>query len=418
LSRSAYLGKQSGGRQEVRELPVDAAIVSDGGAQYCQKSSNFWPPPVVTRVGARQNGGCCCPSLLGAYRTAQQGKPHSTPRGSKMFGKAFVSGLLAVALAATAAPADTFGTGENEFTMSFVPISGAKNPTNTSVSGGYGIVDHNYRIGAYEVTNEQWNKFTASLGVPVTGADGGYSHSFYDWGTGTINVPTNYVSWFEGAQFVNWLNTSTGHLPAYKFTGTQGTSDYTFAVWNASDAGYDAANPFRNKAAKYYLPTESEWVKAAYWNGTTLQNYATRAGQSVSQGHGQNATGWNFYDEINNQWATYPFGPWNVGSGSKELNGTYDMMGNLWEWMESPFTNGDYSATSSRALRGGSFGNYASSMSVSDRHSSSPASDDEYGMGLRVASVPEPGTIGLLVCGAITGLLWWRRSVRTRYADA
>ena len=27
-------------------------------------------------------------------------------------------------------------------------------------------------------------------------------------------------------------------------------------------------------------------------------------------------------------------GPWNVGSGSQELNGTYEMMGNAWEWTE------------------------------------------------------------------------------------
>jgi len=38
--------------------------------------------------------------------------------------------------------------------------------------------------------------------------------------TGT-NVPITNVSWYEAAQFVNWLNTSTGHQAAYKFTGTQ-----------------------------------------------------------------------------------------------------------------------------------------------------------------------------------------------------
>ena len=111
---------------------------------------------------------------------------------------------------------------------------------------GYGIVNHDYRMGTYEITNDQWNKFTASLGVPVTGADGGYGYSSYFTGT---NVPTDRVSWYEAAQFVNWLNTSTGHQAAYKFTGTQGTSDYTFAAWSPTDAGYDASNPYRNKTA-------------------------------------------------------------------------------------------------------------------------------------------------------------------------
>jgi hypothetical protein len=27
--------------------------------------------------------------------------------------------------------------------------------------------------------------------------------------------------------------------------------------------------------------------------------------------------------------------PWNVGTGTMELNGTYDMMGNVWQWNEN-----------------------------------------------------------------------------------
>ena len=170
--------------------------------------------------------------------------------------------------------ADTFGTGGNQFTLDFVPISGATNPTS-----GYGIVNYDYRMGTYEITNDQWNKFTASLGVPVTGNPStAYDASFYDWGTGTTNVPANNVSWYEAAQFVNWLNTSTGHQAAYKFTGTQGTSNYTFAAWSAAEAA-GGTNLYRHKNAYYFLPTEDEWVKAAYWNGTSLQTYATKAGE-------------------------------------------------------------------------------------------------------------------------------------------
>ena len=61
--------------------------------------------------------------------------------------------------------ADTFGTGANQFTIDFVSISGATNPTS-----GYGIVNNDYRMGTYEMTNGQWSKFKASLGVPVTGS--------------------------------------------------------------------------------------------------------------------------------------------------------------------------------------------------------------------------------------------------------
>jgi len=304
-----------------------------------------------------------------------------------------------VVLAADAAMADLFGSGANQFTLNFVPISGATNPTS-----GYGIVNHDYRMGTYEITNDQWNKFTASLGMPVTGADGGYGYSSYFTG---LNQPTDSVSWFEAAQFVNWLNTSTGNQPAYNFTGTQGTGNYTFAVWSSTDPGYDAGNPYRNQAAKYYLPTENEWVKAAYWNGTALQNFATIGDVFPAQGNGSSGTGWNYY---NNGLATNPPGPWNVGSGSQELNGTYDMMGNDLEWMESPWDSGDYRAASNRGLRGDFWSDYVSYHLVSNYRSNSYPRDEGIGyIGFRVASVPEPGSITLLVCGAIASLIWWRR---------
>ncbi len=94
---------------------------------------------------------------------------------------------------------------------------GATNPTS-----GYGIVNHDYRMGTYEITNDQWNKFKAAYGTVTGDPSDAYDEDFYNW-HGHDDVPTNNVSWYEAAQFVNWLNTSTGHQAAYKFTGTQGT---------------------------------------------------------------------------------------------------------------------------------------------------------------------------------------------------
>jgi formylglycine-generating enzyme required for sulfatase activity len=308
-----------------------------------------------------------------------------------------------VGLLAAGAWADTFGSGANQFTLDFVPISGATNPT-TGIPAGDGFtftgVNRDYRMGAHEITNAQWIKFTASLGVPVTGSQKGYSTNFYDWGTGAINVPTNHVSWYECAQFVNWLNASTGHQAAYKFTGTQGTGDYTFAPWSFGDSGYDASNPYRNSNAYYFLPTEDEWVKAAFWNGTTLQTYATKAGESLTQGDGT-GTGWNYYD---NGYVSDPFGPWNVGSGSQELNGTYDMMGNNGEWMESPKVSGNYGVTSMRCMRSGYWS--IDSFYMQSTYSSGADPRGEYQtIGFRVASVPEPGGIAMLLAAAAAGLL-------------
>ena len=227
--------------------------------------------------------------------------------------------VVAVLFIADGVRADMFGTGGNQFTMDFVPIFGdasAANGTNISrveegQSGYLAFSDpgHNYRMGTYEVTNDQWSKFIASVGVTVTGSpasayDGldSNGNTFVPW-AGT-NIPVTGVSWYEAAQFVNWLNTSTGHHAAYTFTGTQGESDYTLATWTEAEAT-PGTRLFRHKDAMYYLPTEQEWVKAAYWNGTAIQTYAT-VGERDPATH----AGWNYgqHDTIT--------GPWAVGSGS------------------------------------------------------------------------------------------------------
>ncbi len=51
-----------------------------------------------------------------------------------------------------------------------------------------------------------------------------------------------------------------------------------------------------------------------------------------------------------------------------------------------------------------------SSLLASVRLSFSNPTGESHNMGFRVASVPEPGSITLMLCGALAGLLWWKRS--------
>jgi formylglycine-generating enzyme required for sulfatase activity len=299
--------------------------------------------------------------------------------------------------------ADTFGTGVNQFEIDFVAITGDASSANGTNISQYSSEEtryktfedtgYDYRIGTYEITNDQWNKFKAAYGT-MTG-----SHpEVYDQDsrfTGN-NIPSNNVSWLEAAQFVNWLNTSSGHQAAYKFDGTPGTSDYRFSIWNSTEA-WGGTNLYRHKDAFYFLPTEDEWVKAAYWNGNTLQEYSTIDGLLPTQ------NGWNFYDD---GYATGQFSPWDVGSGSEELNGTYDMMGNLWEWVEND-DRGRYSTLFGRVQRGGAFYSSFSPESLGlglFYRSVGPTTGDfaeNAGWGFRVASVPEPTTLLVLGIGAV-----------------
>jgi formylglycine-generating enzyme required for sulfatase activity len=290
----------------------------------------------------------------------------------------FLAVGLCVFFISNVVSADTFGSVANQFDIDFVNISSATNPTS-----GYGIVNNDYRMGTYEITNGQWNKFTDIYGTPTGSPSNAYDESAHFTGT---NVPTNEVSWYEAAQFVNWLNTSTGHQAAYKFTGTQGQSNYTLDIWSSTEA-YGGTNLYRHKDAFYFLPTEDEWVKAAYWNGTSLQTYAT-----IDNSIPVTGVDTNYYNVVGQ--------PWDVGDGTEELNGTFDMMGNVQEWMENPYNSGSYSSGSSRCRRGGTFVSNDYNLSSSSRHDYDP-DYDAGSIGFRVASVPEPCSLVLLSLGGL-----------------
>ncbi|NLW84897.1 MAG: SUMF1/EgtB/PvdO family nonheme iron enzyme [Phycisphaerae bacterium] len=264
-----------------------------------------------------------------------------------------------VAVSALAAPAgaDLFGTGDTQFTLEFVTISGRTNP-----AGDYGVVAYDYRISTVEITAEQWQQ---------AGISGG-------WWSG--QQPAASLTWFQAAQFVNWLNINQNRQPAYHFDGE------TFGLWSA-DQAWDGTNLFRHKDAYYFLPTEDEWVKAAYWNGTSLQTWTSTDNTKPIAGVDSN---YNLAQGVS---------PWAVGSGSKEFNGTFDMMGNVWEFLESPWESEHYQPGTDRVHRGGSYiPGYG--LESSARYSIPP--DKAYlDVGFRVAAVPEPASLFLWFLGGI-----------------
>ena len=261
--------------------------------------------------------------------------------------------------------------------MDFVTIGNAGNAADTGGTVGRGAVSYNYRIGKYEITNAQWNAFTAAAGAPTGNSVGGQNPYNENSDYTGIQQPTNCVSWFEALQFCNYLTSGNKSKGVYQFSGD-----------NANPGDFLGINRVAAKATYgiiYFLPTADEWYKAAFYkpDNSGYSIYANGQNTLPSADNGWNYTG-GLYSE-----------PWNVGTGAQEQNGTFDMMGNVWEMTETEI----YSPLVHVILGGSCFNArypYLNSSGPWYRHDIIEDGDQ----GFRVASVPEPATLLLLGLGA------------------
>ena len=194
-------------------------------------------------------------------------------------------------------------------------------------------------IDVHEVTVEQYGKCVEAgkCGTPATG-------SGYNWGKADRrNHPVNGVSWNDAKNFCS----------------------------------YEGKR----------LPTEAEWEKAATWKDGMKYDYPSGK-DSVSctdavmddggEGCGQGRT-------------------WPVGSKTEEINGTYDMAGNVLEWVADRYggypsgkrTNPEGPTSgSSRVARGGGWSNMqASDLRGTFRRGYRPVLRHDF-LGLRCAVSP------------------------------
>ncbi len=291
---------------------------------------------------------------------------------------------------------------------------------NDTHGDGFGSVGYAYRIGKYEVSNAEYCEFLnakAALGDPHALYNLNMASGWNDTGgilksgsgtagdpwvysprTNRANRPVNYVSFWDACRFTNWLHNG------------QGAADTENGAYTLTTDGVANNTVTRNANWKWAVTSLDEWYKAAYYDGDSAvyYNYPTGSdtpptaelpsGTDLTNGSANYHSG-GFTDTT---WYTTERGAYNA-KPSDSPYGTFDQGGNLWEWNES--VSGNF-----RGLRGGSLGDVVNYLHPGSHLNTSPASESQL-IGFRVAEIPEPATMAILMLGGI-GILRKRKRLQ------
>ena len=305
------------------------------------------------------------------------------------------------------------------------------NPGNAGELSGYGAggnapdvivgwVPYEYHIGKYEVSNSQYVEFLNA--VDPTGANtlelysdlmasnrngginfnsGATNSSKYEVKAGRDNHPVVFVSWYDAARFANWLHNGQGN-------GDTETGAYTLS---------DGPSTRRNPDARWALPSEDEWYKAAYhkndgvtgnyWDYPTSTDEVPYSDQPPGSDAPTQSNTANFfkddstannYDDGGAVTASTSFDTPNVslltdvGAYTQSVSpySTFDQGGNVSEWTESLITllvtSGEL--ITRHTARGGMWSHDSNCMAASYRGCGNPDGPGDRGFRVvRVATV-------------------------------
>jgi sulfatase modifying factor 1 len=357
--------------------------------------------------------------------------------------------LFALWLAAIAASV-SFGETIN---MEMVTIG---NPGNANDSTGYGGVAYEYRIGKYEVTIGQYTAFLNAVaksdpyglydpsmgtdasiaGIARSGSSGNYTYSAMapagvnpPGAQSSTDRPIAYINWFRAARFANWM--SNGQPTGAQNSSSTEDGAYSLnGATSGSAAGRNAINPNTGEGPIFYIPTENEWYKSAYYSPLLNSGsggyyvYAVQSNELLHNRIGSEPAGANFWNYMGDVPEAYALpGAWEGANGltdvgafsaSASFYGTFDQTGNVSELNDLTGLAGI-----SRGIRGYDaffWGEWALYALRSDwRSEADPAflyTIETWRVGFRLASpvaVPEPSTWVMGLAGFACAALAARR---------
>lgn len=220
-------------------------------------------------------------------------------------------------------------------------------------NGTSSVTLSSYYISTYEITQLEYQNVM------------NYDPSYYNGET----RPVENVTWFNAIEYCNILSIQKGFTPCYNYSsyGTNPTNWPSNWDSNSNNHIYIGCNWNANG---FRLPTEMEWMFAAR-GGIYTHNY-TYSGSNDSY-----SVAWHQANSGNSSHV--------VGTKAANELGTYDMSGNVWEWVWDIY--GEYptgsqvnphgsSTGTQRVRRGGSWANTSATCAVSYRYYALPNGDD------------------------------------------
>lgn len=161
-----------------------------------------------------------------------------------------------------------------------VPVGDAGNAAVVVNGSSVGAVSAPFRMAKFEVTIAEYTRFLNAVGTRTDGLSGAVVESLYDTrmgsdanvagitrsGSGTESAPyvysvvgdrkkpIVYITWFNAARFANWMHNGA--------TATASIETGAYVLDGALSGTFT-----KEPGALWWIPTQDEWFKAAYYRG-------------------------------------------------------------------------------------------------------------------------------------------------------